>query len=214
MARKLSDKNIRMVYDAIASGWYHVRQRSITDLSEVMAWKPGKLLDIGCGTAAYLKDLQNLGFRCIGVDLSGKTLSWATQWKKRLGLNYPLVQGDALALPFKSRGFDYAMCVAVIHHLDSAKKRIKALKEMRRVLKKGGRGMITVWNKNQPRFKNKKKDAIIPWTHEGKKYYRYYHLFDKKELGTLIRKSGLELLEIKEEVWGGVAKNIQAVVGK
>lgn len=214
MTGKLSDKNVRRVYDAIAPGWFHVRKRSITDLSVVKRWKPGKLLDIGCGTAAYLKDLQSLGFDCVGVDFSGKTLYWAARWKSKVGIDYPLIQGNVLELPFKAHSFDYAMCVAVIHHLDSAKKRTKALKEMRRILKKGGRGMITVWNKNQPRFKGKKKDAMIPWVHEGKRYYRYYHLFDKKELELLVRKSGLKLLEIKEEVRGGVAKNIQAVIRK
>ncbi len=214
MPGKLSDKNVRRVYDAIAPGWFHVRQRSITDLSAVKRWKPGKLLDIGCGTAAYLKDLQALGFRCVGVDFSGETLRWATRWEKKLGLDYPLVQGNALALPFKSGSFDYVMCVAVLHHIDSNRKRLKALKEIKRVMKSGGKGMIAVWNRNQPRFAGKEKNVMIPWNHKGKKYYRYYHLFDKKELGLLVRKSELKLLEIKEEVRGGVAKNIQAVVGK
>ncbi len=214
MRRKLSDKNVRKAYDAIAPGWYHVRRRSITDLTEVCRWKPGKLLDIGCGTAAYLKDLQSLGFDCVGVDFSGKTLYWAARWKSGLGIDYPLVQGNVLGLPFKAHSFDYVMCVAVIHHLDSSKKRIKALNEMRRVLKKGGRGMITVWNRNQPRFKGKKKDAMIPWNHEGKPYYRYYHLFGLKELESLVRKSGLKIVRINEELRGGIAKNIQAVVRK
>ncbi|MFH1105901.1 MAG: methyltransferase domain-containing protein, partial [Candidatus Aenigmatarchaeota archaeon] len=94
MAGKLSDKNVRKVYDAIAPGWYHVRRRSITDLSEVSGWRPGKLLDIGCGTAAYLKDLQALGFDCVGVDFSGKTLYWAARWKSHVGIDYALVQGN------------------------------------------------------------------------------------------------------------------------
>ena len=59
---------------------------------------------------------------------------------------------DNLSLPFKSDLFDGLISIGVIHHLSTHKRRIKAISELVRILKKGGRLMIYVWaleNKNR-----------------------------------------------------------------
>ena len=61
-------------------------------------------------------------------------------------------------LPFTNELFNYVMCIAVIHHLSTEERRLKALEEISRVLKLGGEALIYVWsihnNFEQPRFEN------------------------------------------------------------
>lgn len=50
--------------------------------------------------------------------------------------------------------FDYAISIAVLHHLSTQERRTKALLEIKRCLKPGGRALVTVWAKEQ-KYKNK-----------------------------------------------------------
>lgn len=56
---------------------------------------------------------------------------------------------DALALPYRDESLDAALSVAVIHHLASTERRVQALRELSRVLRVGGRVLITVWAMEQ-----------------------------------------------------------------
>ncbi|XP_064840199.1 probable tRNA methyltransferase 9B isoform X2 [Oncorhynchus masou masou] len=51
----------------------------------------------------------------------------------------------------------------VIHHLSTKERRIRAIKEMARTLRVGGRIMIYVWAMEQTRRKFQKQDIFVPW---------------------------------------------------
>lgn len=51
----------------------------------------------------------------------------------------------------------------VIHHLSTKERRIRAIKEMTRTLRVGGRIMIYVWAMEQKRRKFEKQDIFVPW---------------------------------------------------
>lgn len=53
--------------------------------------------------------------------------------------------------------------VAVIHHFSTKERRIRAIKEMARTLRVGGRIMIYVWAMEQKRRKFEKQDIFVPW---------------------------------------------------
>lgn len=53
--------------------------------------------------------------------------------------------------------------VTVIHHLSTKERRIRAIKEMARTLRVGGRIMIYVWAMEQKRRKFEKQDIFVPW---------------------------------------------------
>ena len=53
------------------------------------------------------------------------------------GLN--VVNGDIQNIPFRDNIFNYTICIAVIHHLSTLKKRKKAVDEIIRITKKGGK---------------------------------------------------------------------------
>jgi len=54
-----------------------------------------------------------------------------------------------LNLPYRDESFDAALSVAVIHHLATRDRRVRALRELARILRVGGRILITVWAKEQ-----------------------------------------------------------------
>ena len=52
-------------------------------------------------------------------------------------------------LPFRSESVDAALSIAVIHHIATAERRVRALRELSRVLRVGGRVIISVWAMEQ-----------------------------------------------------------------
>ena len=194
---KLNEKNNnqQQVWNALAGQWYLFRKRPWPDVEKVIQmlakWKPGKILDIGCGNCRNL--LPFAGFRCYGIDFSDEMLKQATKFCKQNGIKVTLKHAEASKLPFTSQSFDYCLSIALLHHLEAEKQKA-ALFEMFRVLKPRGKALITVWNKLQPRFIFKPKDLYIPWKVNGKSYKRYYHLFTYWELKKLLKECCLEIL--------------------
>lgn len=98
--------------------------------------KGSKILDLGCGSGQSSYMIKKLGYKVVGYDISEKFLSFSKD-KTCTDLNY--VVGDATNIKFKNEQFDAVVCKSVIEHLYDVN---KALKEMDRVLKKGGLLMI------------------------------------------------------------------------
>ncbi len=196
-----TDENIEHVYDAIAEGYYHFRQKPMIVSPERYAksWRPGKLLDIGCGIATNSIIFAKHGFDCVGVDSSKQELFWAEQNMKKNGVKFPLVKASCLDLPFKDSIFDYAISIAVFHHLDSEEKRLKAFKEAYRVLRPNGLAIITAWNNTQPRFIFGRADRYVPWTHNGVIHQRYYHMFTYGEMKKLAERAGFKVVKLFPE---------------
>jgi SAM-dependent methyltransferase len=96
------------------------------------------LLEIGCGNGKNLLYRQ-ADLNGIGIDLVPNFVRICTEKGLRA------IEGSAIDLPFSDGVFDNCISVAVFHHLASEERRIKALREMYRVLKIGGRGMIVCW---------------------------------------------------------------------
>ena len=116
------------------------------------------------------------------------------EYCKKHDLDAKLKYGLATEIPFPDKSFDYVLSISMLHHLNS-KDRIKAVQEIKRILKLNGKAIITVWNKLQKRFILKKKDIFIPWHKREKSYQRYYHLFTGWELSRLLKKAGFKILQ-------------------
>jgi len=99
-----------------------------------------RVLDVGCGTGDDLIYLAThfKGLSLTGVDGDPKVLSMAKNKAKKLGLKIKFQVSLAERLPFKKHAFDVVWSSLMIHHLPTSIK-LKALKEMRRVLKPAGR---------------------------------------------------------------------------
>jgi tRNA (uracil-5-)-methyltransferase TRM9 len=185
------------VFDEIAPGWYNFRHHSIFthELEELAGrWRGGKLLNAGCGHGPDFVPFKER-FELYGIDISAKMLELAGKYAEKYQFHVNLAQADAREMPYEDGYFDYAIAVATFHHIEGGEKRLKALRELKRVLKPGGEAFITVWNRWQPRFWLRKKDILVPWKIKEKMLYRYYHLFSYGELETLIKKAGYQVVK-------------------
>ncbi len=95
----------------------------------------GDVLEVAVGTGLNL-DAYPLDIRLTGIDLSDEMLAIARTRARELGREVALRQGDAHSLPFDNATFDTVVCtfgLCAIPDID------KALDEMTRVLRPGGR---------------------------------------------------------------------------
>ncbi|MEO3743308.1 class I SAM-dependent methyltransferase [Plantactinospora sp. B5E13] len=101
-----------------------------------------RVLELGCGAAAAARWLASQGARPVGLDLSAGMLRHAAHAAARSGVRVPLVQADALALPFGAGTFDIVCTAfgAIPFVADSA----AAMREVFRVLRPGGRWVFSV----------------------------------------------------------------------
>lgn len=93
-----------------------------------------RILDVGCGTGANLEMLKQFG-ESEGVDVSDDALEFCR--KKGLKVH----KGLAEKLPFEDESYDLVTALDVVEHLDDD---VSGLREMNRVLKKGGKTLIFV----------------------------------------------------------------------
>jgi SAM-dependent methyltransferase len=94
-----------------------------------------QILDVGCGTGTMLAYLASYG-KAQGVDVDEEAVGYCHE---RGLLDVRL--GAAETLPFEDGSFDLVTALDVIEHLDDD---AAALREMRRVLRPGGRILVTV----------------------------------------------------------------------
>ena len=123
------------------SHWWYVGRRAIlesfletiTQSLNSEAQSP-KILDVGCGTGGNLEMLKKFG-AAEGVDVSDDALEFCQS--KGLTVH----KGLAEELPFADESFDVVTALDVIEHLDDD---IAGLREMFRILRKGGKTLIFV----------------------------------------------------------------------
>lgn len=106
------------------------------------ARRDDRLLDVGTGTGALLRELVRGDARpaeVVGIDRCASALAVAAT---RLPVGWRLTAGDARRLPFADGHFDIVTACYLLHLLDRAQ-RAKVLGEIARVLRPGGR-VVTV----------------------------------------------------------------------
>ena len=108
------------------------------------------ILDLGCGSGRHTVHLSKTGFRVTGTDNSITALRMADGWLQQEGQFASLVLTDMRAeFPFRANTFSGLISTQVIHHavIDTVKRTIR---EIRRVIKRGGIAFVTVPSKVGP----------------------------------------------------------------
>jgi tRNA (uracil-5-)-methyltransferase TRM9 len=191
------NETTRDIFNQISPRWYNFRHRTIfqRELDELaQRWKQGRLLNIGCGHGPDFVPFKE-SFELYGIDISTKMLEMAQKYAAKFDFKVSLSEADARKLPYADGFFDWGIAVASFHHIEEREGRLQAIKELYRVLKPGGEAFITVWNKWQPKFWFKSKNALVPWRSGDKILMRYYYLFSYGELEKLAMQAGFEILK-------------------
>ena len=192
---------IRDTFDRIAPGWYNYRHRTRfqSELGELaQRWGTGKLLNIGCAHGPDFVPFRE-GFKLHGIDISRKMLEMAQKYAAKFEFSVSLAEADAGYLPYADGSFDRAIAVATYHHIKGEDERLRALKELHRVLTPDGEAFLTVWNRWQPRFWLKRRNIQVPWRTGEDTLYRYYYLFSYGEIKKLVKKVGFKVLASNPE---------------
>ncbi len=103
--------------------------------------EPGHdVLEVGCGTGnlALLAGRRHPDARVVGLDPDPMALDLARRKAARRALPLQLDRGFATALPYPDASFDRVLSAFMLHHLEPAEK-LPMLREVRRVLRPGGR---------------------------------------------------------------------------
>jgi ubiquinone/menaquinone biosynthesis C-methylase UbiE len=111
--------------------------------------RPVRVLDVGCGTGLFASRIRQAlpGSQVVGVDLvPGMLAKGSERWKRMAGEVFP-VQADSERLPFGWGTFDVVTCANSFHHYPNQG---RAVEEMRRVLKPGGRLILVDGYRDRP----------------------------------------------------------------
>lgn len=112
----------------------------VVDLAQIV---PGqRVLDIACGTGNAALKAAARGADVVGVDLAERLVLVARQRAQAAGLDVKFVPADAQQLPLEDGSVDVALSV---FGLIFAPDQERTAAELVRVLKSGGRGIVTGW---------------------------------------------------------------------
>ena len=127
-----------VTYDwSILKPWLYSLQKKA--VSSIKLKNNLHILDLGCGTGDSLLLLYHLNknLNLYGLDISEKMLKRANKKLKEKAI---LRQGEAGKIPFRDNLFDYVITTEAFHHFPNPN---LALKEIFRILKKGGKLILT-----------------------------------------------------------------------
>ena len=135
-------------WETISAGYEHhfarlTRQAVPATLDAVGITQGMRLLDVCTGPAMLAGAATQRGADVVGLDFSGEVIEIANR-------NVPQAefrQGDAQDLPFDDASFDAVVCGYGVIHVPEPE---KALLEMYRVLRPGGRFATSVWEAPKP----------------------------------------------------------------
>jgi len=116
--------------------WFEGRRAIFGALLADLGLSPqSRILDLGCGTGANLQFLSRFG-NVIGLDRGAAAARYSSERTQ-----LPVLQGDVVALPFRSDSMDLVTAFDLVEHIDDDR---ACVAEMARVCRGGGHLLVTV----------------------------------------------------------------------
>jgi len=166
----------------LESFFHRARQKLI--LSAISKYKrKGKFLDAGCGTGLILRHLPEGSF---GVDINPRNIPKAKLHADRA----EVIKADLTKLPFADSTFFNVILTDVLEHFIYPE---KPLKELNRVLKKGGILIGTVPGRS-PLWKLR----FLSSTRPREPYHRYYR---RADLARILKDQGFKVKFLSHKIF-------------
>ncbi|KAI1766601.1 S-adenosyl-L-methionine-dependent methyltransferase [Hypoxylon sp. FL1150] len=198
-AESYEQQHVHSVYESIASHFSSTRYKPWPFVASFLAsLAPGSIgLDVGCGNGKYLD--VNRDVFVIASDRSANLTQLARDLKvagaqedggARSSADVAGV-ADGLALPFGGpRRVDFAICIAVVHHLSTRERRVEGVRALLDCVAPGaGKVLVYVWALEQGSSRRgwdedtADQDQLVPWVMRQNK---------KKQKGEADKKDGGE----------------------
>jgi len=178
------------------------------------------VLDIGCGDGRVMKYLIEVTSNLTGIDHDEKAIEFTkNSFKDRPEIK--ILIANATNLPFKDNSFDYVICIGTFANF--AEKKHRVLREMRRVLKKSGKMLISTYSEDAlaermklykgvfhmvegSEIKEVKDDGTVIFRKSRRVEDNTSEQFSKEQLTSIFNKADLEVEEIKKFGIGYVCK--------
>ncbi len=126
--------------------WYAANARKSSDFVEIAAkinaWIPqgAQVLELAPGPGYLSIELARLGkAQVTGLDISRTFVELAQTAARKAGVRVDFRLGDAANIPYPQGSFDFVYCSAAFKNFSQP---VRALAEMHRVLKPGGKALI------------------------------------------------------------------------
>lgn len=226
-AASYESEHVHKVYSSIAPHFATTRHAPWPKVNDFLQTLPAHSLvaDIGCGNGKYMAVLNELPLYGIATDFCAGLVEYANTKSVR----YDTGVADALQLPFRTGVFDASISIAMLHHFATMERRVSALKENIRILRRGGTALFYVWALERPSVPKAKhgnrgakmlsrrfetQDVFVPWHMRTKKegassekilgdwhdvHHRFYHVYKKGELEIELRK--LDNIEVVDSYY-------------
>jgi ubiquinone/menaquinone biosynthesis C-methylase UbiE len=161
--------------------WAWERRRALL-LGEL---QPGeRVLDLGCGAGRFVAALRQAGADAIGVDLAEGALERARR-------NVPGADCSATTETIPDSSVDVVWCSEVIEHVpDTA----ALLSEARRVLKTGGRILVTTPSYDLPR---RVPIALLRWDAHFDPLGQHVRFYSRRSLARVLTTFAFEGVEVR-----------------
>jgi C_GCAxxG_C_C family probable redox protein len=143
--QEMEQRQSKGYFEKVANEWDNMQQTFFSDSARNKAFeianikKGDTIADIGAGTGYITEGLIDKGVNVIAVDQSLSMLKeMQNKFSKFDIIDYRV--GDSENLPIKESEVDFAFANMYLHHVDNPE---KSIKEMTRIIKKGGKLFIT-----------------------------------------------------------------------
>jgi ubiquinone/menaquinone biosynthesis C-methylase UbiE len=136
-----------MGMEGFIASWYSAIVRKSLEEYRVLArtiasqlGQRASVLDLAPGPGYFAIELAKLApHRVTGLDISRSFVRMARERAREQAVDVDFQYGNAAAMPFDAESFDFILCRAAFKNFSQP---LLALREMRRVLKPGGRALI------------------------------------------------------------------------
>lgn len=159
--------------------------RGVADIRWISVGPGDRVLDLGCGNGKTSAALMESGAAVTGADFSEAAVE---SCRRLFGGRGTFAVADARDLPFADGSFDSLVAVHVLEHVPEADVR-KAVSEIGRVVRKGGRIYLRCFAEGDMRSEGKKEDL------RNGILYRYFSEKDVLELFGDYTTVSMELVE-------------------